>query len=117
MYPPRYIAQSITKNGESTVLARSFNRPLRISMGIAAVKKMPEDIARNLLRDEVHTTLLAMGVPMEKVKNYNDAFLAELPKIRKMPDKEAFEHMVDVSKKSLLGLGLEKSMVDRLRFE
>lgn len=86
-------------------------------MGIAAARKMPEDVAKNLLRDEVHSTLIALGVPLEKVKECDAEMLAEFPKVQKMTDKQAFARMVEVSKSCLLKLGVEKSLVDGLQFE
>jgi hypothetical protein len=87
-------------------MAKPFSRPLRISMGITAAKEMPEDVAKNLLCDEVHSTLLAMGVPAAKVNGCDAELLAEIHRALKMPEKQAFQHMVYVSKKSLLKLGV-----------
>jgi hypothetical protein len=86
-------------------------------MGISAVKKLPEDVAKNLLHDEVHTTLLAMGVPLKKIEVCDEVISDEFSKVKKMPEKEAFDYMVEKAKECFLKAGMEKSVIDSLKFE
>lgn len=98
-------------------MVNSFSRPLRISMGISAAKTMPEDVAKNLLQDEVHATLLTMGVPLKKIKVCDEVISVEFLKVKMMPEKEAFDYMVEKAKACFLKAGLEKSVINSLKFE
>jgi hypothetical protein len=98
-------------------LAKPFHRPLRISMGLAAMKSMPEDVAKNLLRDEIHSTLLSMEVPLEKVEGCDDELLSSLLELKKIPEEKAFGLAVEKAKKCLLRLGVDPSVVSHLQFE
>lgn len=98
-------------------MTHPFSRPLRISMGIAAAKIMPGDVAMNLLRDEVHSTFLAMGVPVEKITACDDVIISNFMKIKNMPDKQAFDYMVERAKECLVKVGVEEKVVASIRFE
>lgn len=86
-------------------------------MSISMIKGMPEDLARNLLRDELHSALVAMGVPLEKIRASDIDLYHEISKYRAMPEAEAFQRIVGEVKGYLLGLGVEKSILDGLLFE
>ena len=98
-------------------MVEPFYRPLRVSMFTSGAKELPDDLVKNMVRDEIYTTLLAMGVPMEKVNDCDHELLSEIPNMRKMPPEQAFKRGVELSKECLRRLGVDQSFIDQLQFE
>ena len=98
-------------------ILKPLNRPVRVSMIIAYSSKLPEEEAAAIIYDEFKSTLMEMDVCIDKVVGRKDTSLESIRKLKGMSEKEAFSYLVDLLKRSLLKLGVDRSLIRALRFE
>lgn len=96
---------------------KALDRPIRASMIIATVKKLPEEEAAAICYDELKSALVEMGIDIGMVVGMKEDPLAAIRKVKGLSDVDAFRYLVRLFKRRLQKLGADRSVIRGLRFE